>query len=335
MSAASGSLVRAAAALHYLDQIGTIEGWLSPTTALAMIETAWAQERAGIGGDSAEIGVFRGKSFLALVAGARPEERLIAIDLFDAGDPAAERPEQDVAPYGSGNRAAFLANLARFFPGVAPVLIEGSSVAMRGQEAAAGLAGLRVLSVDGGHTRALTLNDLHIADTALGPRGICWLDDVLNPHWTGVLSGLFAFLDAAPGLVPVALFPNKLALCRPAAAGFYRDTWRRLFGAGLEREETEFHTAPIDVYGECWPGVAAALAIPHRGLAAAAEAASDARRAAEASAAAAEARAATADAAARAAAEVAAAYAASTSWRITAPLRALAAGLRPRPGPRI
>ena len=96
-----------------LDQI---EGWLLPTTALAMIEALWAQERRGYAGDIAEIGVWQGKSFLALAAGARPGERLVAIDPFDAGDPTAQRPDLDVTPYGAGYKGAFLANLSRFFP---------------------------------------------------------------------------------------------------------------------------------------------------------------------------------------------------------------------------
>jgi Methyltransferase domain len=332
MSPPAVSLARAAAALDYLERLDTIEGWLLPDTALAMIETLWLQERAGIAGDVAEIGVFRGKSFLALAAGARPGERLIAIDLFDAGDPAAERPEQDVAPYGTGNRAAFLANLARFFPGTRPEVIEGSSLALRGQEAAAGLAGLRMLSIDGGHTRAMTLNDLAIADVALGAEGVCWLDDVLNAHWTGVISGLFAFLETAPGLTPVALFPNKLVLCRPGAASFYRAGFRALFPRALERERIELHAAEIDVYGARWPEVSASLRIPHRPLIAAGEAAEAARHAAEARADAAEALAAAADLRARDAAAAVAAYTASTSWRITAPLRALTRVLAPRRG---
>ncbi len=322
MTAAAVPVARTAAALHYLDRLDSIEGWLLPTTALAMIETLWMQEGAGIAGDVAEIGVYRGKSFLALAAGARAGERLVAVDLFDAGDPMSERPEHDVAPYGSGNRAAFLANLARFFPAAQVELIEGSSRLLRGAEAASGLAGLRMLSVDGGHTRDLTENDLRIADAALGARGVCWLDDVLNPHWTGVVSGLFAFLESAPGLVPVALFPNKLVLCRPAACDFYRDGFRARFALALEREGIELHAGTIDVYGDRWPEVSASLRAPHAvGPAAGADAAI---AAAEARAVAAEARAVTAESEARAAAQAAATYAASTSWRLTAPLRALA-----------
>nr|MBW4093344.1 class I SAM-dependent methyltransferase [Pseudomonadota bacterium] len=253
---------RIAAALDYLDRLDSIEGWLSPTTALAIIETLWMQERAGIAGDLAEIGVYRGKSFLALAAGARAGERLFAIDLFDAGDSAAERADYDVAAYGSGNRAVFLSNLARFFPAARVEVIEGSSRRLRGTEAATGLAGLRMISIDGGHTRALTENDLHIADAVLGPYGVCWLDDVLNPHWTGVVSGLFAFLATAPGLVPVALVPNKLALCRPAACAFYRDGFRSRFGLALEREGIELQDGTIDVFGDRWPEVSAPLRSP-------------------------------------------------------------------------
>jgi len=46
------SLTRMAAALRYLD---AIEGWLLPTTALAMIEVLWEQERLGAVGDIAEM----------------------------------------------------------------------------------------------------------------------------------------------------------------------------------------------------------------------------------------------------------------------------------------
>ena len=322
-AAAPASLLRVAAALAYLDRLDTIDGWLAPDAALAMIETLWLQERSGITGDLAEIGVYRGKSFLALAAGAREQESLFAIDLFDTQDPAAARAGEDTSLYGSGNRAVFLANMERFFPGRAVRILETSSRELRGTATAAGLAGLRLLSIDGGHTREMTLNDLAIAAAVLGPDGVCFLDDPLNAHWTGVVSGLFAFLDTAPDLCPVAMFPNKLLLCRAAAAGFYRDGLRGLFAASLERKEIEFHHAGIDVYGAAWPQVSANLRIPHLPLIAAAERAEAARAAAEAAAGVAAARAERAE-------EAAAAYAASTCWRITAPLRALVRQIAPR-----
>jgi hypothetical protein len=247
------SLLRLGQALHYLNHLDTVEGWLSPTTALAMVETLWLQERVGVIGDIAEIGVFQGKSFLALAAGSRPAERLVAVDIFDAGDPNAERPDQDVYAYGEGNRAAFLANVAKFFPGVHPVILEGSSASLRGKEGAHGLTNLRMISIDGSHTSAMTYNDLQIADAALGPDGICWLDDVLNPHWMGVISGLFLFLGQAASLVPLAMFPNKLVLCRPAWIQYYRAALRKLLGAGLAKERVELHQTEIDVFGESWP----------------------------------------------------------------------------------
>ena len=202
------SLARMAAALTYLDALDQIEGWLLPTTALAMIEALWAQERRGYAGDIAEIGVWQGKSFLALAAGARPGERLVAIDPFDAGDPTAQRPDLDVTPYGAGYKGAFLANLSRFFPAVQPEIIEASSGALANDRSPLGK--LRFLSIDGGHSRAQTLIDLRIADACLTEQGLCWLDDVFNPAWPGVVSGLFAYLDSGPGLQPLVLFPNKL-----------------------------------------------------------------------------------------------------------------------------
>lgn len=77
------SLARSARAHRYVDSLGRIDGWLNETTALAIIEILWLQERSAITGDLAEIGVFRGKSFLALAAGAAPADRLLAIDIFD------------------------------------------------------------------------------------------------------------------------------------------------------------------------------------------------------------------------------------------------------------
>jgi hypothetical protein len=253
------SIVRSAEALHYLENLHRIGGWLHQTTALAIIEALWLQERHGIAGNLAEIGVFQGKSFLALAAGARASETILAIDVFDDAGAASERPDYDVAAYGHGNQAKFMANLTEFFPRAKVVTIVRSSTDLRGREREFGLTGLRFLSIDGGHTRQLTVNDLRIADACLADGGVCCLDDVFNVHWTGVISGLFEFLQSGPGLVPVAMFPNKLFLTRSALSGFYASQFRALFAHALERERLELHQAEIDVFGDRWPEIGGTL----------------------------------------------------------------------------
>ena len=321
------SLARMAKALNYLDALDDVEGWLSPTTGLAMIETLWEQERRGARGDIAEIGVWHGKSFLALAAGARPGERLVAIDLFDAGDPTAQRPDLDVTPYGTGFRATFLANLAKFFPATQPEIIEASSASFANDQSA--LGALRLLSIDGGHSSEQTLNDLRLADACLTEEGVCWLDDIFNHSWPGVISGLFDYLNAAPQLQPVALFPNKLVLSRPDMAESWRTLFRALFDRALGRQGVELQRFIVDVYNEAWPHIAPALRASDIAVAEeralAAEAALSAYRESTSS----------LDAARRSAEERALAAEAellacreSTSWRVTSPLRSMATAWR-------
>src|SRR4051812_30455859 len=166
--AASPSLPRLAAAYRYLYYSDRIDGWMYQTTALAMMELLWLQEEAGLVGNIAEIGVHHGCSALALVAAARLGETLVAIDLF-------ERQELNVDDSGGGNLAAFQAHRQYLFPEAQVRVVTGSSLEIRGAENEHGLADLRFFSVDGGHTRALTVNDLMIADASLAPHGIAVL----------------------------------------------------------------------------------------------------------------------------------------------------------------
>lgn len=293
------SLVRSAAALRYLNALDEIEGWLSPDTALAMIELGWEQLRMGLPPGMAEIGVHHGKSFLALAASAQVDETLFAIDVF-------ERQDLNVDQSGRGDRETFLATVARFFPGMAPRLIAGSSEALRGREAEHGLKDLRFLSIDGGHTASLTLNDLQVGEAALAPAGLCALDDILSPHWTGVLTGLFRYLAGGGTLVPLVLVPNKLLLCRPAFLEHYRDFMRRTFAYAIERRDMEFGPGRIDVYGAMWAPIRTAFAAMAGGGVAPAPAAGTT---------------AGADVMLQRMLD-------STSWRITAPMRRITGQLR-------
>src|SRR3954464_6283706 len=142
---ASPSLARLGAAYRYLYYSDRIDGWMYQTTALAMMELLWLQEEAGFAGNVAEIGVHHGCSALALIAAARPEETLIAIDLFD-------RQDMTVDNSGRGNLASFQENLHYLLPKASVRTIAKSSAEIRGAEKEHGLVDLRFFSLDGGHT---------------------------------------------------------------------------------------------------------------------------------------------------------------------------------------
>jgi hypothetical protein len=262
--AASPSLPRLAAAYRYLYYSDRIDGWLYQTTALAMMELLWRQEEAGFAGNIAEIGIHHGCSALALIAAARPDETVIAIDLFD-------RQEQNVDDSGGGSLTAFQQHLRYLFPDAKVRTIAKSSTEIRGAEKEDGLADLRFFSVDGGHTRALTLNDLEIANASLASHGIAVLDDVFNANWPGVASGLFAFLGRSPDLAPFAIFPNKVFLCRKVFRDFYRKACQAAFGYALHKENLELQDHIVEVYEDRWPVLTRRLADP--AVAASAEAA--------------------------------------------------------------
>ncbi|MEM6677309.1 MAG: class I SAM-dependent methyltransferase [Pseudomonadota bacterium] len=239
----------------YLAQLDRLEGWMYPTTGLLMGEVLRWQSAQGVSGGIAEIGVHHGKSFIALGLAAEAHDALIAIDCFE--DQAA-----NVDFSGYGDRAAFEANLANWMPERAVRIETLDSLTLRGQEAAYGLADLRFFSVDGSHTREATLNDLQVADTALGPDGVCALDDLLNHHWLGVITGLFDYLNGPHGLVPAVLVPNKLFMARPDKAMALREALFARHGSYCSKRDVLISQYPVDIYEEAWqpPSVASAEA---------------------------------------------------------------------------
>ena len=166
----------------------------------------------------------------------------MAFDLFEMQD-------QNVDGSGCGNRDAFIGNLARFAPGRDVKIVAANSLDLWGMREQTGLHDLRFLSVDGGHTHDITLNDLKLADATLNHDGLCVLDDILNAHWTGVISGTFAFLASTPGLVPCGLIPNKLVLCRTDRQEYWRSVLRAMLGHALEQRDREFGGFTIDIFG--------------------------------------------------------------------------------------
>lgn len=233
---------------EYLANIGTVAGWLIDTTAVLSNALMEHQIAIGVAGNACEIGVHHGRYFIALATGLSPGERGVAIDLFEA---QAENLDRS----GKGNRAKFDLNVARFLDPEAIVVIQGNSLKMSASDILAH-GRVRFFSVDGSHTSAATLNDIALAESCIAEGGIVAVDDLLNPAWTGVITGVSSYLHDRPVLRPFAIVPNKLFLCRPEHGPRYRDFLRSRFPSAIERRDAEFMGSTIDVY----------KAIPDHGL---------------------------------------------------------------------
>lgn len=219
-----------------------IPGSCDHTTATLIALLALHQQDIGVEGDIAEIGVYLGKSFLVLANCLRHGEKITAIDTFEAL--VADNPD---VMGGVGNREVFAANVGRWAPAARLEIIEQSSNKL--EQGFYDGRRVRFFSIDGGHSIALTKNDLWVSQRVLTPRGIVLLDDILNVHWTGVITGLFEYWREGGTLCPAALIPNKLVLAPSEEdARLYKEFLRQVGGQAQTRRDVELGPYLIDVY---------------------------------------------------------------------------------------
>ena len=231
------------AASDYLaDGMDRVEGWLSRMTAVMIAEIAAVQARDGLRGDVCEIGVHHGKLFLLLASAARGDETAVAVDVF--GD-----QHKNVDRSGLGDRAIFERNARRFAPQARLRIIQESSLDLAGAGFAANR--FRLFSIDGGHGADTTLNDLRLAEATMVPGGVVFVDDVLSAEWTGVITGLARYLAGGGALVPFALAPNKAMLTTGAKhAAHYQEALLSAFEPARSKAGLEFLGGLVDSYWE-------------------------------------------------------------------------------------
>jgi hypothetical protein len=196
--------------IEFLNRVThRLEGWLTDddaevTAALLRWQETWV-------GDAplAEIGVYCGKYLSLLMASAaRTRSPVIGIDTFQF---------KDLGSITDG-LAALVPDLMsglRLHAGSSRELTAASFLSLLGSPA-------RFISIDGSHEHPDVLHDLRLADAVLAPAGLVAVDDFLNPVAIGVNRAVNAFMESAPGLVGIALGPNKLYLARPLQAERYR-----------------------------------------------------------------------------------------------------------------
>ena len=288
------------------DGLGEVEGWFEPESAELMASLLVHQIDAGLGGGVAEIGVHHGRSFLLLANGLAPGESGVALDVF-------EQQEQNADHSGKGDRGRFEENLARWAPDVQVRVVACSSLEVSTDSAREVFGRPRMFSVDGGHTAEITRHDLELAEASIADGGIVVLDDMLNGHWLGVLTGTATYLLDQPRLLPFAISPNKLYLTDSAeAAADYSAHLRAASPDLLGKRDVEFFGTTVDIYGQGAPRHNAPAPAGPSGPAGPSPEVRRARAAAR-----------RAQQEAADLADQLAAVRASTSWRATAPLRGL------------
>ena len=219
-----------------------VEGWLIEYSADFIVMLSSVQHRLGASGAVAEIGVHHGKLFLVILLSAAPDEKALAIDVFD-------QHHLNVDQSGRGDQAAFLANISKWAGPRDVNIIARSSLEVRPKEIVDKVGFLRLASIDGGHTEECTLNDLRLIEACLAPKGIAIIDDYFNPMWPDVSSGVAKYLtDPTSKLRPFAISPNKVYLTAPQNIAAFRAAIAAHSEFKLNKTSWMFGSE-VDIYG--------------------------------------------------------------------------------------
>lgn len=194
-----------------------VGGWVVKTLPdfMRVLNVDWNNE-----GGVAEIGIYMGRFFLLLRSMIETQEPSYAIDIFE------DQHLNSDSNGGQGSRVTFEENLKKYdtFAGEGVTLVQGDSTSGKTQAEISSLiepGSIRFFSIDGGHTKTHTLNDLKLAEKYVSDSGIVILDDITHPHWLGVMDGLVEYLRSFPTLIPFAIGHNKLFLCKYPYHGRY------------------------------------------------------------------------------------------------------------------
>lgn len=184
----------------------SVKGWLQNEALLftSFYRTKFLQDDEF---NSLEIGVHHGKFFIGLENITPLDGKAVAVDVFESQDKNIDRS-------GAGNLAVFNEHVSKFCKDPTRVVTRSmDSLDIDASEI--GLNRFGLLSIDGGHTVNHTLNDLEICNKLATDTGLVILDDILNQHWLGVVTGAVQYFSSSTGkrIVPFAVGYKKLFCC--------------------------------------------------------------------------------------------------------------------------
>lgn len=184
----------------------SVKGWLNYEALLftSFYRTKFLQDAEF---NSLEIGVHHGKFFIGLENITPLNGKAIAVDVFESQD-------KNIDKSGAGNLAIFNEHVAKFCQDPTRVIAKSlDSLDINASEI--GLNQFGLLSIDGGHTVNHTVHDLETCNKLVTDTGLVILDDILNQHWLGVVTGAVQYFSSSTGkrIVPFAIGYKKLFCC--------------------------------------------------------------------------------------------------------------------------
>ena len=185
------------------------------------------QTEEGVSGPIAEIGAFEGRFFIALAHALEPGEIGLALDIFEWPDPGVEqRFEANCTRHGIARERY------RTIKGDAGQMIPADLLAYAGGER------LRLVHIDGEHSRSALAKDLALATACLSDGGLIVLDDMLHPGYPTLMVAVQAYLEGNPDIVPLCVIDRetivgatKFVLCQRAWFERYQTRLLEIFEA--------------------------------------------------------------------------------------------------------
>ena len=175
--------------------IDRVQGFITPRSVRAIRSILEHQEKAAIRGSIAEIGTFRGKTFIGLAAATNDGERIVGVDIF---------PE-DVQQSLINSASEFLSEEQK----KRILLAKRDSSTLEFWEWSR-LIGekARFVHVDGNHTNSAVRYDIMLSASHLSKGGVVLIDDFLHDWYPDVTEGIIEALKILQNLVPVAVIPR-------------------------------------------------------------------------------------------------------------------------------
>lgn len=198
----------------YAEQMDDVDGWFFEADVSLFSKLLACQTAEGIKGDMLEIGTYQGKSAILMGYGLRDDEELVICDLFDAVMDHADMSRIPRQQYSGLDQKQFLANWDRFHPRRPTLEVCESSELNLGERV------LRFIHVDGCHSYRCVANDINLAVTHTGKRGVIAIDDYRGVETPGVAAAVWQAVGNG-FLFPFAATFMKIYACTSAADQSY------------------------------------------------------------------------------------------------------------------